>query len=168
MKTTNYKRLIQTITASAILPMLCATQSDAQTAKTTKYTYDSLGRLTYVEDSTNGNRDYDYDAAGNRRNVAVGTADDAASEPPPLPPPPVPGATTGLAMNYVADCAWSASWYSVPTASNYKFTDTNGTAYTVTATNKSVPCTQGQPQSNKPYSVKACNGNGCGPTSYFQ
>lgn len=45
-------------------------------SKTTRYTYDALGRLTFVEDSQNGNRDYDYDAAGNRTNVAAGVSSD--------------------------------------------------------------------------------------------
>lgn len=37
------------------------------------YQYDALGRLICVEDSMNGNRQYDYDAAGNRNNVSVNT-----------------------------------------------------------------------------------------------
>lgn len=40
--------------------------------KTTRYTYDELGRLVKVEDGQNGNRNYNYDAAGNRTNVTVG------------------------------------------------------------------------------------------------
>lgn len=44
--------------------------------KTTRYSYDALGRLTFVEDSQNGNRDYDYDAAGNRTKVATGITSD--------------------------------------------------------------------------------------------
>lgn len=50
-------------------------------ANTLTYTYDALGRLTFVNDPTNGNRDYDYDKAGNRLLVSVGTANDAAAEP---------------------------------------------------------------------------------------
>ena len=45
-------------------------------SKTIRYTYDALGRLTFVEDSQNGNRDYDYDAAGNRTQVATGVSSD--------------------------------------------------------------------------------------------
>lgn len=40
-------------------------------SQTLKYTYDELGRLTFVEDDKNGNRDYKYDAAGNRVMVDV-------------------------------------------------------------------------------------------------
>ena len=78
------------------MPVIAGAQS-----KTTRYTYDVHGRLTFVEDSQNGNRDYDYDHAGNRSSVAVGTPNDAANES--LPPVP-PAKPTGLFKNYVADC----------------------------------------------------------------
>lgn len=48
---------------------------------TITYTYDELGRLTFVNDTVN--RDYDYDAAGNRVSVEVGTSVDH------LPPPSI-------------------------------------------------------------------------------
>jgi YD repeat-containing protein len=37
------------------------------------YHYDALGRVICVEDATNGDRDYDYDDAGNRSQVTIGT-----------------------------------------------------------------------------------------------
>lgn len=46
---------------------------------TITYTYDELGRLTFVNDTVN--RDYDYDAAGNRVSVEVGTSVDHLSPP---------------------------------------------------------------------------------------
>lgn len=49
--------------------------------KTLTYTYDALGRLTYVSDTVNGDRDFDYDAAGNRRLVETNVANDEATEP---------------------------------------------------------------------------------------
>ena len=58
---------------------MVAGQLDAAT--TIIYTYDALGRLTFVSDPSNGNRDFDYDKAGNRLLVSVGTANDAAAEP---------------------------------------------------------------------------------------
>jgi YD repeat-containing protein len=154
------------LAAITTVGMAC-TVAFAQTAKTTIYQYDALGRLTFVEDSQNGNRDYDYDAAGNRRNVAAGTADDAASEPTTPPPPPPPAAPAGLAKNYVANCSWSATWSAVSGATSYKFSDTAGAISTVTATNKTVFCPADQPEANKPAWVRACNASGCGYVSYF-
>lgn len=150
----------------AVAWMACAV-AFAQTAKTTHYKYDALGRLTFVEDSQNGNRDYDYDAAGNRRNVAAGTADDAASEPTTPPPPPAPQAPANLAKAHVADCSWSATWGAVTGATSYKFSDSNGAISTVITTNKTVFCPTGQPDANKPLWVRACNASGCGYVSYF-
>lgn len=49
-------------------------------ASVLEYHYDALGRLTFVEDAVNGNRDYDYDAAGNRTLTAEGTANDEEQE----------------------------------------------------------------------------------------
>lgn len=43
-------------------------------AGVTNYTYDELGRLVRVSDTRNGNRDYAYDPAGNRRQVTVGAS----------------------------------------------------------------------------------------------
>ena len=37
-----------------------------------KYTYDALGRVEKVEDNLNTNRNYTYDAAGNRTSVVIG------------------------------------------------------------------------------------------------
>ena len=154
--------------ASAVaLSLIAGAVSLAQSAKTTRYKYDALGRLTFVEDSQNGNRDYDYDAAGNRRNVAAGTTNDAASEPTAPPPPPAPAAPLNLAMSYVADCSWSASWGAVSDATSYKFSDTNGAMSDVTSTSKTVFCPTGDPDGNKPAWVRACNASGCGAVSHF-
>lgn len=35
------------------------------------FTYDELGRLTLAKDPTNGDRDYEYDDAGNRKSVSI-------------------------------------------------------------------------------------------------
>ena len=47
--------------------------------QTLRYTYDALGRLVTVNDNVNGNRNYAYDAAGNRTTVSVGNSSGAAS-----------------------------------------------------------------------------------------
>lgn len=44
-----------------------------------EYTYDALGRVVKVEDNLNTNRNYTYDAAGNRTNVVIGNAVSSAS-----------------------------------------------------------------------------------------
>ncbi|MER2491535.1 hypothetical protein [Catenovulum sediminis] len=45
-----------------------------------RYTYDALGRLTFLTDNINGNKDYDMDAAGNRIRVQNGVDDDASND----------------------------------------------------------------------------------------
>lgn len=45
-------------------------------ATTLKYRYDELGRVICVEDNINGDRDFEYDKAGNRKQVAVGVCND--------------------------------------------------------------------------------------------
>lgn len=50
-------------------------------AETLKYHYDELGRLTLVEDNKNGNRDYVYDAAGNRTSMVVVPVSDPVFSP---------------------------------------------------------------------------------------
>lgn len=50
-----------------------------------EYNYDSQGRLTFVKDSVNGNRDYDYDSAGNRLIVKIGSDIDTPKYPPSPP-----------------------------------------------------------------------------------
>src|SRR5690606_5020553 len=49
--------------------------------KTLTYTYDALGRLTFVSDTVNGDQDFDYDDAGNRRLVSTNVASDEENEP---------------------------------------------------------------------------------------
>lgn len=47
-------------------------QFSTANSTTLNYGYDALGRVICVEDPTNGNRDFDYDDAGNRTNVSIG------------------------------------------------------------------------------------------------
>ena len=180
-------RLLAAITGS----LLCATLSGAQ-AKTTIYTYDALGRLTYVQDSQNGNRDYDYDSAGNRLKVATGTASDAASEPGAAAPPYVagedplarviPAKPSNLFKNYITECSWRASWtlsqgatyYSHRTVGGrtsniYPVNSSGGTSVQVTGDTITVTvnCPYGESQSYEPAWVKACNADGCSDAATF-
>jgi YD repeat-containing protein len=132
--------------------------------KTLRYQYDALGRLTFTEDSVNGNRDFDYDKAGNRLFVATGTPSDDAAGPSTPPPPAKP---TGLNAYRFADCVYKATWNAVPGATSYDVFDTRGNKQTTSGLSVDVPCTLGQPESNKPNRVYACNSYGCSEKAYF-
>ncbi len=135
----------------------------AQT-KTTNYTYDALGRLTFVADSANGNRDYDYDKAGNRLLVSTNTASDVVAEPGSaiLPAP------TNLYKSLIASCAWKATWSPVAGAAKYVVKDSNGVNQSVTVTEAYVACPVGNSSGNMPKSVRACDAsNVCGTTANF-
>jgi|GEM_PF-1840882 len=95
-----------TIKIPIILPVL-----DGSGA-TFSYSYDSLGRLTLVQDPVNGNRDYDYDKAGNRTEMSVGNEYDTPLFNPPASP-------TGLSCSQIAPNVYRASWNSVSGASYY-------------------------------------------------
>lgn len=143
-----------------------ATPSVASQATSTVivYSYDTLGRLTFVNDARNGNRDYDYDKAGNRLLVSTNTATDATAEPTPesLPAP------TNLQYNQAATSAWKATWNLVAGAAKYLVIDTSGSSQYVTATEAYVSCPISNPSSNKPKSVQACNAsNVCGTKANF-
>ena len=148
------------------LLFLCSALSSgvyAQT-KTTTYTYDALGRLTFVADSVNGNRDYDYDKAGNRLLVSTNTVSDATAEPGvnTLPAP------TNLYKSLIYSCAWKATWNPVTGAAKYLVKDTSGASQWVTTTEAVVACPVGASSSNMPQSVQACNASDvCGPKANF-
>jgi YD repeat-containing protein len=69
--------------ACALVLWLSVTSAEATAIR---YFYDALGRVTFVVDPVNGNRDYDYDAAGNRLLVARGAATDSSNEHSTAPP----------------------------------------------------------------------------------
>lgn len=150
---------------------IAASGTSTNSVKTLKYTYDALGRLTYTEDSINGNRDYDYDRAGNRLQVSVGTANDAAAEPP-IPAAPVLGSCSQIAPG-----AWKGVWNAVPGAAYYIFRlgDNYTSYYTSNELNGAVRVmgtstpVYSIPTSTPPCKwVKACNANDiCGPQTNF-
>ncbi len=131
--------------------------------KTTRYTYDALGRLTFVEDSQNGNRDYDYDAVGNRLLVSTAVSSDTTAEPNVLLPAP-----TNLYKSQIYSCAWKATWNPVTGAAKYLVKDTNGASQWVTTTEAVVACPVGNASGNMPQSVQACTANNvCGSKANF-
>ncbi len=123
-------------------------------ASTIKYEYDSLGRLTFVEDSANGKRDYDYDPAGNRTLVANNVPSDEQAEPVGI------GSPTGLSQSHIADCAWKATWTAVPNAHHYDVRDTKGNTQTVATNIAYISCARGSPSENKARQVSACDAQG--------
>lgn len=144
---------------SAALAVNPATQS-----KTTTYTYDELGRLTFMTDPVNGNRDYDYDKAGNRLSVATSTANDAATEPAVVYLP----APTGQSKSLIGNCAWRATWNLVAGAAKYLVRDTTGSSQYVTTTFADIGCPSNNSSANMPSSVQACDVNNiCGTSAYF-
>ena len=162
-----FKSGVGTLAAGAFCLLIAAGKLDA--SNTITYTYDALGRLTFVNDPSNGNRDYDYDKAGNRLNVATGTGTDGASEPPPPSPPGVPSVPTNLSSQLMYDCNWIASWTAPGTQTSYQFKETANAERTVSgsAVSTGVTCPQGNPNGNKPSYIKACNANGCSAAAYF-
>lgn len=135
----------------------------AQT-KTSTYTYDALGRLTFVADSVNGNRDYDYDKAGNRLLVTTNIANDSSAEPGPLTLP----APTNLYKSLIANCAWRATWDPVSGAAKYLVRDTSGVTVYVTTTYADIGCPSNNSSANMPKSVQACDANNiCGTKAEY-
>lgn len=150
------------ISSLLLISLIFFSHSVFAQSKTTKYTYDALGRLTFVTDSVNGNRDYDYDKAGNRLLVTTGLATDSAAEPGLLSAP------TNLYRNLIADCAWRATWNAVPGATRYLVIDTNGASQSVTDTTAYVNCPNGNSNANLPKSVQACDvNNACSSKANF-
>jgi YD repeat-containing protein len=143
----------------ATLLSLCLITTSHLYAATVTYQYDALGRLTFVEDAANGNRDYDYDKAGNRLLVSTNTANDTAAEPGAVTFP----APTGLSKSQIANCAWRATWNPVSGAAKYLVKDTAGASVYVTTTFADIGCPSNNPSANMPKSVQACSAsNVCG------
>jgi YD repeat-containing protein len=162
-----YFGIMKLCIAGALVLGLSAGKIGAATTLT--FTYDALGRLTYVVDPVNGNRDYDYDKMGNRLNVATSTASDAASEPPPPSPPGAPNPPTNLSQTLMYDCNWIAQWSPPGGQTSYQFKDSRNPERTVLGGNTStgVVCDQGNPSSNKAVYIKACNATACSTAAYF-
>lgn len=133
--------------SALLLSLLCST-SVFSVERTINYQYDGLGQLTFVEDSVNGNRDYDYDDAGNRKVVSVGQLSDDA---PTQPAPPIP---TGLSCFMQAPNVYRASWNASTGATYYIIRSTGSVNPERTVTSTSYYIDQGGASCKW---VKACN-----------
>ncbi|MES2675932.1 MAG: hypothetical protein V4660_16960 [Pseudomonadota bacterium] len=128
-------------------------------AQSLKYTYDVLGRVTFVEDATNGNRDYDYDRAGNRTLVAVNTASDSTiNGEPSVPPAPTGLIVQGPLSPYGG--GYNFSWNPVAGATSYEGQLKDGKPFATTRP-------QGSSAGPLPDWVRAINIIGRGPLAYF-
>jgi YD repeat-containing protein len=158
------RKLLQTSIAtgftviSLLLLFVFSDISIAQTStgpKVLRYQYDALGRLTFTEDTVNGNRDFDYDAAGNRLLVTTATPNDQTAEP--GGPPPPTGLT--LAGPFSQGGGYTASWVGSVGASYYEVLLSTGNILNLGTTSIS--------NQYRPSWVKACNAITCSSKVYF-
>jgi YD repeat-containing protein len=124
-------------------------------AQIIKYKYDSLGRVTFVEDAVNGNRDYDYDKNGNRTSVVIGTTSDTQVEGsesdialPMRPEIPTEAKYVGPLSSYGG--GYSFSWKASSKSTFYKITFKDSSTATFTGTTGSTAGTY-------PIYVAGCN-----------
>ncbi len=119
-------------------------------AQTVKYTYDALGRVRVVEDGVNGNRGYDYDAAGNRINVSG----------PDFVPPSAPSAL--LVSNLTSNSArvgWTASTDNVG-VSGYEYSLNGGAWNPLSSSSLSVNLSGLLPSTNYTFVLRAKDASG--------
>ncbi len=129
-------------------------------SQTLYYTYDELGRVTYVEDSVNGDHDYDYDNAGNRTVMAVGVSSDSEVE---GADPQALTAPKNLDLNGPLSPfggGYNFSWASVENATHYQVRLSDGTQFTTTNT-------FGSSAGPAASWVAAVNSSGMGPKGFF-
>jgi hypothetical protein len=125
---------------------------------TVKYKYDVLGRVTFVEDPVNGNRDYDYDAAGNRMQVSVGNSSDEVTPTVYIPPPP-----TNLHVWQISQFGgYSATWVGNNESAYYEVRTQRPASFTIQA-GQELKITD----SARADWVRACNSAGCSAKAYF-
>lgn len=141
-----------------VLAIFLSSEHTVAQSKNTKYVYDALGRLTFVEDSQNGNRDYDYDPAGNRTEVAVGNDGEIA----------VPATPTGFRARLVNSrySIYEMQWDSVPHSTYYLLTIASSPRREVKVTATSQATVSYVQHQYRGLSVKACNSVGCSEPGY--
>lgn len=125
------------------------------------YQYDALGRLQFVEDSVNSNRDYDYDSAGNRTAVAEGVVDEEEDPFDNAPGVQLP-APTGLQLAgpFSQAGGYTASWTGVANADRYVVGMADGSQVETTGTSMSTAIL-------RPVWVYAANYSAGSAKSYF-
>jgi hypothetical protein len=159
---TTSSRLVCMLAVLGVAPFWIAETSHAAPVT---YIYDELGRVTFVIDPVNGNRDYDYDAAGNRLLVSVGAAADSANDPSTAAPSrpsalsfPSSSTTGNYAVNWGA-AAGNVTRYELWQATSSSFSSQTR-IYNGTALGYSV---SGRGNGTYYYRVRACNGSStCG------
>jgi YD repeat-containing protein len=175
---------LRLISIASMLLLSFSNSLFAQTStgpKTLIYHYDALGRLTFSEDSVNGNRDYDYDKAGNRLLVRTGVASDdapnssapsslgarssSAASSTPVDPASLLVITGANITTCCSPGVYRATWNAVPTATYYNITKTNLSDESVTVTEflgDTISRTVA-------LSVQACNAESiCGERFFFK
>ena len=154
------KKTAACMVSALILSLTCTSTAHAA-SQTLKYTYDTLGRVTFVEDSSNGNRDYDFDKVGNRTLVAVGNDSDADADG--GDGQRAPETPSGLYVNGPLSMygGYICSWKAVTSATAYQIGLADGSTYAVS--NKNSFDSPGP----RPSWVRAYNINGYSPKAYF-
>jgi len=158
-----FKKTATCMVSALALSLTLATTAHAA-SQTIKYTYDTLGRVTFVEDPSNSSRDYDYDPAGNRTLVAIGNnSDDDADgglggvEVLALVAP------TGLTIGgpYSMYGGYDCSWGAVPGAISYQVGLDDGSVLNISGK------TRADSPGPRPKWVRAVDIYGNGPAAYF-
>lgn len=156
-----------TLTRMFVFSVLIFSGSVIAESQTLRYTYDELGRLTFVIDNINGNRDYDYDEAGNRCAVTVGAANDNQTACATPPAPTVPARPTGLTIYgpFAPIGGYRCSWDEMPGAIRYELRLADGRTLNVTAGLETRPSFESN--GPRPSWVRAVNSAGTSPQANF-
>lgn len=161
--------LLRISLASVLLHLAFLSNNILAAPQQLDYTYDDLGRLTFVEDRVNGNRDYDYDAAGNRCTVAINVENDDETDCPVAENPysvlPVAPQALQLTGPFSPIGGYSFSWLVVPGALSYQVGIADGSTIDV------QPGSDARVYSGNggavPLWVRAVNNIGPGPKTTF-
>lgn len=144
--------MVRAAVATALVTLLFSIQVFSEPV-TIDYKYDALKRIDEVNDSKNGDRFYQYDAAGNRTAVS---GDVIA----PLPVLPKPTGLQTYPISYTNPQLYLSIWSATPGATYYNVMLRNGNSYS------NLTVTNIQKEALGLW-VKACKPQGCSEESYF-